>query len=229
MRFSLNLQHRDFFNLHHVIEFEKLLTPEQAKHIKQEAEKIVARRLHLTPAKLTTTSSATLFKNGYDIWRESDEIKKATQKLSTVEIAAELFHTQPLRMGSDQLIITNTSALSPFPEPTTLQDISSIKPLAGGFLLQLENLPDDPIYSIPSFPLPRQAGHGLFIASTHPIPWPTLFSLPHLCCLLMTFAPQKSYYKQEMKDPHSVALKKLGYVFNEPLREPLHPIVYGKK
>jgi hypothetical protein len=38
----------------------------------------------------------------------------------------------------------------------------------------------------------------------------------------------KSDYRQEPNDPHSPAFKKWGYVYNDQLKEELHPVVSRK-
>jgi hypothetical protein len=221
MRFIFTLEQRDFFRKHRFIEFEGLLASEHIAYLNQKTEEIIEQRLQLPLSKWDAIS---LYKAGYDLWRNDDAIKKATQKLSIVHIASELFETSPLRLAFDQLCIAGSP--SPYKGALSLSEISSIKPLAGGILFLLEDF--EPHQSL-KFPLPRVAGNALFIAPELPIPWPELFSIPRLRILLLAFAPEKSFYRPEPNDPHSPAFKKWGYVYNDPLKATLHPIVFGRK
>jgi hypothetical protein len=227
MRFIFTPDQRDFFRKNNFIEFQGLLTSDQAALIDKQAEDILSRRLKTPSSTWEDTSSSTLYKAGYDLWREAEAIKKATQKLSIAHIASELFETSPLRIAFDQLCIVN-STTPPFQRSLSLTETSSIKPLAGGVLFLLRDLPESIQKSV-EFPLPTIAGNALFLTPTFPIPWPALFSIPGLRFLLVAFAPQKSYYRPEPNDPHSPAFKKLGYVYNEQLTEELHPVLFGKK
>jgi hypothetical protein len=227
MRFALTPEQRDFFRKNQFIEFEGLLSKPQAASIDKQAEEILARRLKIPSSKWDTTPTLSLYKAGFDLWREAEAIKKATQKLSIVHIASELFDTSPLRLAFDQLFIVASSS-PPFGKSLSLTEISSVKPLAGGVLFLLEDLEESVHKSLP-FPIPKTAGNALFFAPGLPLPWPALFSVPRLRFLLIAFAPEKSYYRQEQNDPHSPVFKKWGYAYNEQLKEELHPLVFGKK
>src|SRR5690348_11119686 len=191
MRFVFTPDQREFFRKNHYIEFEGLLSSSQAEHLDKKAEEILTRRLKLSLEKLNTASSLSLYKAGYDLWREEESIKKATQKLSIAHIAAELFDTTPLRVAFDQLCMINKAEPPPFSTALSLVQVSSVKPLAGGVLFLLKDLEQEG--SI--FPLPKKAGNALFFAPDLPLPWEELYSLPGLHFLLLAFAPVKSYYR----------------------------------
>ncbi len=227
MRFAFTLEQRDFFGKNRFIEFEGILSSSQAALIEKQAKELLFRRLGIPSSQWDTLPPLSLYKAGFDLWREAVTIKKATQKLPIAHIASELFNTDPLRIAFDQFCITCFSA-SPFEKSLSLTEISSIKPLAGGILFLLEDLSDDALAKV-SFPLPKKAGNALFLSATFPIPWPELFAIPNLHFLLVAFAPEKSFYRKEPHDPHSPLFKKLGYVFNDQLQEELHPCLYGKK
>jgi hypothetical protein len=226
MRFVLTPDQKEFFRKHHYIEFEGMLSSAQAALIEHQAQELVAQRLESRSSKAIAITPLTLYKAGFDVWRERPDIKKATQKLSTVHIASELFDTIPLRIAFDQYCFS-PSFQSPFEKHFSLIELSSIKPLAGAILFALQDISDLPKDF--SFPLPKKAGNALFLSSLFPLPWPSLFSVAHLHFYLVVFAPGKSFYRPEPNDPHSPFFKKLGYVFNDPLKESLHPILFGKK
>lgn len=225
MRFISTPQQRDFFRKNHFIGYEGLLSPEQAAQLHEEVELLTAKRLNTARTQIDHTPSLTLFKAGHDLWRESQIISKLTQKLSIAHIASDLFSTSVLRIGFDQCCLIHPPVSSPFSTALSLEEISCIKPLAGGILFLLENQS----HTMSAFPLPKTAGEALFLAPSYPIPWPLLFSQTRLRMLILALAPEKSFYRQEQYDHHSSLLKKWGYVYNDQLQSTLHPIIYGKK
>lgn len=224
MRFSITSDHRAFFAEHHFIEFAEVLPLEQVAALKLHSEEIVARRLRISREKLSGKPAPEIYQAGYDLWRESDTLKKIIHKYALASIASELLQTIPLRMGFDQFFCMTKCTVSPYDVPSSLQDISCLSPLAGGLLLPLVDLAVPPTF----FPLPLKAGSGLFISPSFSLPWPQLFSTPGLNFLLIAFAPDKTSYRAGSHDPHAVALKKLGYVFNDHLNDKLHPILFRK-
>lgn len=198
MRFACSAEQRYFFQKNHFIEFEAIL--DHAADVKREAESLVTQRA------------------GHDLWRDSAVIRKATQKLSIVDIAADLFNTPVLRIAYDQLY----DARPPFSEPLPLNDISSIKPLAGAIFFALDAMPDNP------FPFPKTQGNALFVSPQFSLPWNTLPRQP-LALLCVAFATKKSIYSPAPHDPHAPLLKKMGYAYNAFLKDETHPILSGKK
>lgn len=224
MRFSLTANHREFFNKNQYIEFEEILPLNQVATLKKNAEETVARRLKIPKEKLTRTPAPDIYQAGYDLWRDCEAIKKITQKHALADLASELFQVVPLRYAFDQFFSMTQCTCSPYALPVSLQELSCIQPLAGALLLPLCDLESPPSF----LPLPIKAGHGLFISPNLPLPWPELFSTPGLCFILVAFAPQKTLFRADSKDPHAVSLKRLGYVFNDHLNDSLHPIVLRK-
>ena len=222
MRFAITPEQRDFFHKNQFIEFEKLLSPEQIGAIDKEAKEVISHRLKVPISKWETLPLHALYNAGYDLWRDAAQVKKATHKLSIAHIASEIFDTSPLRIAFDQLCISGSSC--PFQNSLPLIEISSVKPLAGGILFLLSDA-----VILKEFPLPQAAGNALFFGPTLPIPWTQLFSMPHFSFLLVVFAPEKSFYRQEPNHPHSSLFKRRGYVFNDHLKESFHPVVFGKK
>lgn len=216
MRFVSTADQREFFRKHHFIELEGLLTAQQVQALDATAQEILEARLKI--------SDSTPWKAGFDLWRDAPLIKKTTQKLSIAHIASELFDTTPLRIAFDQLCVSLPSP-APFAKDLSLTEISSFKPLAGGILFPLTDLPTE---QNPTFPIPQKIGSALFFSPKIPIPWSFLFSMPWRF-LLIAFAPDKSFYRPEPNDVHSPLFKKRGYVFNDLLKEEFHPQVYGKK
>jgi hypothetical protein len=225
MRFAITADHRDFFTKNHYIEFEEILPFDQVSSLKKNAEETIAQRLRIPLEKLNKKTAPEVYYAGYDLWRDHEEIKKITQKQAFASLASELMQAIPLRYAFDQYFATyQCSIASPYDVPYSLQDVSCITPLAGGLLLPLEDLPSPPTF----FPMPLKAGNGLFISSTFALPWPHLFSTCGLCFFLIAYAMEKAFFRADSHDPHAATLKKLGYVFNDQLKDSIHPIVFRR-
>ncbi|MDR2539867.1 MAG: hypothetical protein LBC45_04655 [Chlamydiales bacterium] len=209
MRLFLTDDQKEFFRRNHFIEIEGLLPLEKIAQIQKISDLTLAKRRSLESS----------FLQGYDLWRDNKELKKILHKRSLIKIIAELFNTFPLRIAFDQYV----KATSPYPIQTTwaLEELSCIKPLAGSMLIPLSF--SKPLKS--HFPFPRKVGNILFLAPDYPIPWPLLFGLEGLQLLIVSFAPEKALYQQEIRDPHQHALKKWGYVFGDRLNNQHHPIL----
>ena len=206
MRLFLTDDQKEFFQKNRFIEIERLLPLETLSQIEKLSDLTLAKR------------SENSFLQGYDLWRDSKELKEILHKRSLIKIIAELFNTFPLRIAFDQYI----KATSPSPIQTTwaLEELSCIKPLAGSMLIPLAF--SKPLKS--HFPFP-QKGNILFLAPDYPIPWPLLFGLEGLKLLIVSFAPEKAIYQQETRDPHQHVLKKWGYVFGDSLNNQHHPLL----
>ena len=224
MRLALTADHKEFFLKNNYIEFEGLLTPEQVAILKKNAEEALASRLKLNPSRLKDQPTKELFQAGYDLWRGSAAVKKTVHKKEFALLASELFQTIPIRCAFDQYISTALRSASPFPETLTLQESSCLSPLAGALVLPL----DDLMKPIPSFPMPMNAGSGLFIAPALEMPWPELFAAPNFSFLIIGYSGARTLFAPDTRDPRAVNVKMLGYVFNENLNDAKHPILLRK-
>lgn len=224
MRLALTADHKEFFLKNNYIEFEGLITSDQVAILKKNAEEALASRLKLNAARLGNQPVKELFQAGYDLWRDNVIIKKTVQKKEFAILASELFQVLPLRCAFDQYIYTSQGSVSPFSETLTLQESSCLTPLAGALILPL----DDLMKPIPSFPMPINVGNGLFISPSLSIPWPELFSTPNLSFLIIGYSGKKTMFCADTRDPHASNLKILGYVYNEFLKDSVHPILIRK-
>lgn len=225
MRFALTADHRTFFQKHHFIAFEDLLSTEQTAVLKNHTDKAIAARLRIPVSKIADRSSSELFLTGYDLWREDDTVKKIAHKHELARLGSELFQIVPLRCAFDQYIATVKGSTPPFTQPLSLQDTSCLSPLAGALILTLEDLAQP----LPSFPLPIRAGHGLYVSAHFPLPWPEVYAIPGVRLLVIAFSQEKTFFRADTRDPHAAALKKLGYVYNDMLRDSLHPLLNRKQ
>lgn len=219
MRFALTTDHREFFNQMHFIELENVLSQEHVGILKQNAKKTFASRLQSLP-KTAQCMPLNRLQAAYDLWRENPLIKKIVHKTAFASLAAELLDLRAVRFGFDQWIDTTENMQGSLNQCLSLQDHSALSPLAGGLLLPLTNL-QQPL----SFPLPMRTGNALFITASFSIPWHELFATPSLQFLLIAFAQKTVFFRAGTPDPHARFLKKLGYVFNDKLKDSLHPIL----
>jgi hypothetical protein len=139
-------------------------------------------------------------------------------------VASELLQLLPLRYVFDQYILTTENKEAPFTEPYSIQEYCSLAPLGAVLILLLSDLTEP----FDDFPLPLKAGSGLFISPTLPIPWKEIYARPDVHFLMIGFGGNKVSFQADTLDPHAVNLKLLGYVFNEKLRNNLHPILLRK-
>ncbi len=219
MRFAVTTEHRDFLNKNHYIEFEEMLSCEAVAALRNSADSALSKKLRVPAQKLGQLPQEQLFQAGYDLWRDSPEVKKVTQKNSFATIAAELFEVLPLRYAFDQYIYTTQRGKPPFLDALPLGKTSCLHPLAGAVILMLNDL----MAALSLFPLPLNAGSALYIAPSLPIPWEDLFAIPDLHLMIIGFGSKDTAFCPDTCDPNAVKLKKLGYVFNERLKEALHP------
>jgi hypothetical protein len=224
MRPTITPDHRSFFTKNNFIELEGLLPLDQIASLNINCPEAIAKRLKIPFWKLDEKTGIELFKAGYDLWRDSNPIKAILHKNNIATVASELFEVLPLRFGFDQYIATTKDASTPFSEPLPLQDTCCLSPLAGALILPLHDL----LEPLPFFPMPQKAGHGLFISPSLPIPWPELFSTPDLQFIMIGFATGKTLFRPDTIDSHAVNLKQIGYVFNEYLKDSVHPILLRK-
>jgi hypothetical protein len=221
MRFAITADHREFFSKNHYIEFEEIISLEQIATLKNQAERTLATRLHISIEKLSKKPAPEIYQAGYDLWRDNEAIKKITHKHAFAALAAELMQVIPLRYAFDQYFAMTHCTVSPYDVPSSLQEISCLNPLAGALLLPLQDLTSPPSF----FPMPLKCGNALFVSPTFALPWPQLFSTPGLCFMLIVFSAERTFFRPDSHDPHAVSLKKLGYAYNDALNDRLHPIV----
>ncbi len=224
MQFALTPDLREFFNKNSYIELQGILSVDQVALLRKNADETLAARLRLPVSGLGDLSTIDLFKAGYDLWRNNEEIKKIVHKKSLATLASDLFQTLPIRLAFDEYIHTSGKSTSPFSEPFPLQETSCLSPLVGALIIPLEDLSE----KLPFFPLPMNTGNGLFISPTLPIPWAQLYATPGLRFLILGYGMKKTFFRADTRDPHAVNLKMLGYVFNDCLKESFHPLLLRK-
>lgn len=212
MRFALTSDHRDFFIKNHYIEFEGLFPEDQIALLKKSAQETMASRLK-------DKSANEFILAGYDLWRNNGVIKKIVLKSAVAKLASDLFQATPLRCAFDQYLCTEQKSAPIFSEPCSLQETSCLSPLAGALILPLQER-EEPL---PFFPLPLKRGNGLFVSPTLPIPWQKLLGEPEIGLLMIAYGMEKTFFRADTRDPRAVHLKKMGYAFNDLLKNATHP------
>jgi hypothetical protein len=219
MRFKVAGPHREFFQKNGYIELESMLTPEDIAQLSSAADKLLEKRLS---DQIEFRSAEELYRVGHDLWREDATLRKKITSHNFAEIGAELFKKSSLHLAYDQLLRTGSTPGLPKQLPSTLNEITSIYPLAGALLIHLFGNPS------PSDLIPSQHENVIYLSPDKTIPWELFFQLPHQSYLLIAYANPESVYVLQKKDPHTHALKKLGYVFGDRIQHDHHPIVFRK-
>ena len=217
MRFKVTGDHRKVLEKQKFIEFEDVFTLDQIDELSQHVDAVLGKRARQL---IETQSSEELFKVGRDLWRDDELIKNISCNRGLAGLIAQLFHQKKLYLAFDQALRTTLRPGSTEGSPATIQQRSSIQPLAGGVLIQLAGT------SNPLSMLPKKRENAVIISPELIIPWEIFFQEPSQSYLLITYAPDKALYIAEKRDLHVHALKKLGYVFGDKLNTDHHPLLY---
>jgi hypothetical protein len=245
MKFSTAKEHRDFFQKHGWIEFEGLISNDQLNQAHQAIDQVLAERLNVSPERLRILSSEKFYLQGRDLWRSNPFLQKLVSQTRFAEIAAELIEKKTLRLGYDQFFparqqmpfAQETQVYSHFLEQNaSLQAVSCLQGVACGLILSLggkEGVPADEETSVEETDsskgidiFPRQSGNIIFFQPNVPIHWGHLYTHLGQKFYLIVYTLPSAHYQLEPQDPHTHALKRLGYVFNDKLSDKLNPIIY---
>ncbi len=220
MPLTLASSHQDFFSHHHYIEFNNFFSASEIQELQNAIHEVLLQREQKI---IETRSSKELFKVGRDLWRDHATIKKFVFHKRLAKIASPLFGAPILRIAYDQALSSFSTGESVFSEPLSLQKVSCFQSIAGGVIIRLSDDPNPPAI------LPQKVGNVLFIGPTFPIPWSSFFQQTPQSFFLIAYCPDRTVYVLEKTDPHTHALKKLGYGFGDLLEEKTHPIIFNRK
>jgi len=212
MHFAINKHHLRFFYMNHYIEFEGLLTWEDAQALRSELVAIMQEK--------TLT---------YDMWRHNAAVKRFILSPRLAEIASNLMKVFPLRIAFDLLLSSPGSLEISTEKPLPLCEMSCIQGVVCGCILQLSPPPQDQNifrYDETFIPIPSQVGNGIFFAPTIPISLNHWTHLDHNPQLLIAYAKNRSLYTYSKSDTNTHSLKNLGYVFGDHLKSSTHPILF---
>ena len=217
--FKIIGEHRAFFNENGYLELESVLPSDEISHLARAADHLLEKRL---ADRLEFRSAEELYRVGRDLWREDETIRKKVLSHNLAELAADLFKKKAVHIAFDQLLRTGSKPGFPGKLPSTLNEISSIFPLAGAVLIHLSGI------ATPSELVPSQRENIIYLSPDKTIPWELFFQTPHQSYLLIAYATPESVYVLQKKDPHTHALKQRGYVFGDRVKHDTHPIIFRK-
>jgi hypothetical protein len=237
MKFAIAKEHRDFFQKNGWIEFENFLTPSQVSQLDYAIDQTLVTRLNIKADNLRLASTEDCFLKGHDLWRSNEDIQKITCYPRFAEIASELIEKKPLRLAYDQFFPYRDDQLK-IPLKTTqtykdflnqaisLEEVSCIQGMACGLMIALKDLKEleEDIEGVDIFP--QRAGQAIFFQPQTLVNWHNLYSHLGQRFYLITYSYASAYYQLKPKDPHTHALKHLGYVFNDKLLDKLNPIIF---
>lgn len=229
MKFAIENDQKRFFRKNRFLETEGLLSETELNELNLHIDKALIERLKIKEDKLHRQFSQDVLKEGRDLSRFDDYLKKTVLHQRFAEIASELIEFRPLRFGYDQLYINNKESgdWNPYKslilEPSNLKDISSLQGVLCGALLCLKNKDESngesDIFS-------KKVGNITFFSAELPLNFNDLQATSEKRYLMIVYTqPTAIYYLQE-KDPKTHHLKSLGYVFGDRLNDKLNPIVY---
>ena len=199
MNYLITAEQKNFFEKQHFIEFEGFLTEEQLAILKK--------------CKECTR----------DLSRKNFELSKIVKNKLFAKLAKELFLQKELRLGYDEIIEFPLS----FSEATSLEEISSVRPLVGALMLCIEgesdNSENEPLDGFA--PFPQKPGNAIFFAPSHKWNLEAIAKRKKQKFLLIAYAAPRAMYIFQDKDRYTHTLKALGLVFGDRLREKDHPIL----
>jgi hypothetical protein len=156
------------------------------------------------------------YKNGRDVFRTHEEVKKTVLKKDYQKVICELCNATKLFFAFDQIWDSRVSR-SNF-EKSPLQEIMSISPLTLGALLCLEGESEHPLF-------PKKPNELFLFDPVIPMDWS---DIPEgQLFFLFGFADMGAIYKENLKDPNTYNIKRLHYQPNQPIKAKTHPIIKG--
>lgn len=241
MKYAIASEHRDFFQKNGAIEFDELFNEEQLSQLMASIPQTLQARLKVSPDKFEKISTEKQFYAGRDLWRDSPVLKKLITHNRLAEIASELVQYKPLRLGYDQYYPPVPSSKIMMAEERqgysdlmgkeiSLNEISSLQGILCGLMICLEgNNTTEPAADPEAMQVnifASKAGNGVFLAPDKRIDFGKLRTLPSQRYLLVVYTSPTTIYILREDDPHTHALKRLGYVFGDKLSDKLNPIIY---
>ena len=223
MKFTVAKEHRDYFNMNGMIEFEGLISIEKIHAANNDINRIIKER-----TKTANPSPAQSFAQGRDLWRKSSLLRNIDCNKHFVEIIKELFTVPAIRLGCDQLLtqVSDEFTLHKNPyydwikAPMSLQDISCIQGVTCGLILCLEDHQGDN-----SGVLSNKAGNGVFFKPNQPIDYAKLISRYPQRYVLITYCEPNSVYILQKNDPQFHVLKDIGYSYGDKLKDKYNPLL----
>jgi hypothetical protein len=206
MKFSSNLEQRDFFNKNGFVSFEGLLNPQEMDLLNQVID-------NLSPQEREKFQTR-------DLFLRNDAVKKIVLSSKLVRLAYEFLQKKPLRIAFDQILLEK-GAKANHSGKETFQEMCCLGGLEGIFLICIQS----PMRIDDSAPHELTAGNGFLISPSVPYPFFSMAPAPGHRFIMIGYGGVYSQYLYEPRDPHCHYLKSLGYVFGDRLNDRDHPIL----
>lgn len=230
MKFAIEGDQKQFFNKHHLLEVQGILTDNQLNELNVQIDEALQARL-----KEKNALPKKIYSNGRDFWRFNDTLKKLILNSQFAEIASELVSFRPLRFGFDQLYFTvppsfkEREDFNPY-KPLMLQlrslkEMTCIQGLLCGLMICLSGEDKENSSNVASI-FSKQKGHAVFFNPEAVFDLNQLISNETYRYLMLVYTHPTAIYYLEENDPQTHLFKNFGYVFGDRLSDKLNPIVY---
>ena len=238
MKFTIDFQHREFFIRNHAIEFEQLIPAAQLEIFQGHLHEFLIERQEKNHSKQSSYSPEDLFMAVHDLWRGDDFLRKTVTNKTFAEIAAELSEKKPLRLAFDQYfprviyplsVKEKNDYASLLSLKSTLVNFSPVQGVVCGLMLCLSNdaeleeelTPESSEFSLFS----RIPGNGVYFDQNAILNFEEWSSAGHRDYLMIVYAQERAVYIRQPDNPHAHALKNVGYVYGDRLKDKLNPIL----
>lgn len=238
LKFALAKEHHLHFEKQQFIEIEDVIPLEQLLQMRLDVDKILALSMASYGRWQAQPVPDELFLEGRDLWRRSDIVKKIVLDRKLAQIAAELMRKRYIRLGFDQFLLggqlkSPTEKISEELESaralllntqTNLEQIACLQGVLCGVMISL-NSPNEPIEPVLNSIFPVKAGHVTYFTPQANINFSELSQREGQKFLLIVYAEKTTLYIPNAQDPNWHALKRLGYVFGDRVKDQLHPVL----
>lgn len=239
MKLAIAKEHRHFFEKEGLIEFEGVLTQEQLLALDRAIDQALALRTGVPSERWKHLTAEQLFLNGRDLWRSYEPLRQFICQPRFGQIASDLLDKKPLRLGFDQFLPvrppdpSSKSIYADFlSQQLSLEEVSCLSGVLCGLMIGLSGKRETSGEEIEVQEknekdiFPREPGSVVFFQPQTIFNWQTIYQHIGQRFYLIVYTQALSHYLLQPRDPHTHALKQLGYVFNDKLLDRLNPIVY---
>lgn len=230
-KFAIDPEHRRYFQVQQVIEFQGLVDAEQ---LSRAVDAALCKRLECTEEELSRLSSEKLFLTGRDLWRDNEALRKIVLSPGLGETAANLTDQRGVRIGYSVLLpslgqmkLSDTGVYGAFlAHSEALQERSCFQGIVCGLILCLNDAKREES-AAENLLFPGKKGNGVFVGPARKLSLQQIYERPGQRYLLITYVQNHTTYINQPLDPHLYfAKQQLGYAFNETLKQKQHPIVW---
>lgn len=220
MKYAITKEQRFFFDTHHFIEFEELLSERDRELILKGVEKTLQ-------SSVDKLSQNDILLRGRDLTRAQPDLRKILFVPRLGYMALELSMAKKLRFGFDQLYCGPKGIAPNVKIFSRLEDASCIRGLSCALMICLKGEVEEslPVSDAGIDPFPRKPGSGIFFLPSALCNPQALEAHSGQLFLLLTWAKEKAQYVFAPDDPHTHDLKKLDHVFGDSLTEKYHPML----